>query len=49
MIGDFSGVRKAETDTMEQMVTNGVSPADTLAEAAKQSNEAIADYNERAG
>ena len=49
VIGDFTGVRKAETDAMEQMVTNGVSPADALAEAAKQSNEAIADYNERAG
>ena len=35
VIGDFAGVRKAEIDAMEQMVTNGVSPADALAEAAK--------------
>ena len=35
VIGDFAGVRKAETDAMEQMMTNGVSPADALAEARR--------------
>ena len=49
VIGDFAGVRKAETDAMEQMMTNGVAPADALAEAAKNANSAISDYNASAG
>ena len=49
MIGDFTGVRKAETDSMEAMVTNGISPEDALKQAADNSNKAITDYNERAG
>jgi len=49
VIGDFIGVRKAETDSMEAMVTNGISPEDALKQAADNSNKAITDYNERAG
>ena len=45
----IAGVRKAETDAMEQMMTNGVAPADALAEAAKNANSAISDYNASAG
>jgi sn-glycerol 3-phosphate transport system substrate-binding protein len=49
VIGAFTGVRDAETDAMEEMVTNGIAPDDALADAAKNSNDAISEYNERAG
>jgi sn-glycerol 3-phosphate transport system substrate-binding protein len=49
VIGDFTGVHKAEIDSMEAMVTNGISPEDALKQAADNSNKAITDYNERAG
>jgi sn-glycerol 3-phosphate transport system substrate-binding protein len=48
VIGDFTGVRRAEVDAMEQMITNGMPAEEALARAARESNEAITDYNERA-
>jgi sn-glycerol 3-phosphate transport system substrate-binding protein len=49
VIGDFTGVRDAVIDSMEQMVTNHVDPKDALDAAKKKSDDAIADYNSRAG
>jgi sn-glycerol 3-phosphate transport system substrate-binding protein len=49
VIGDFAGVKAAEIDALEAMVTNGISPEDALQQAADNSNKAITDYNERAG
>jgi sn-glycerol 3-phosphate transport system substrate-binding protein len=49
VIGDFAGVKTAVVDSFEQMVTNGVPPADALAQAKEDADAAITDYNERAG
>ncbi|MET1000818.1 MAG: ABC transporter substrate-binding protein [Acidimicrobiia bacterium] len=41
------GVRGAVIDALQAMLTEGVSPADALAQAAEEANAALEDYNSR--
>jgi sn-glycerol 3-phosphate transport system substrate-binding protein len=43
------GMRGAITDALSRMVNEGQSPADAIAQAAKESNDAIEEYNSRVG
>ncbi len=51
MIGPYGqageGVRGAVIDALQAMLTEGVSPADALAQAAEEANAALEDYNSR--
>jgi sn-glycerol 3-phosphate transport system substrate-binding protein len=49
VIGDYTGVRKAVSDALQAMVTQGVPPQQALDRAAKGANEAIEEYNARIG
>jgi len=49
VMGPFNAVETAIVDSMEQMLAKGTNPDTALANAAKQSNSLIADYNQRAG
>jgi sn-glycerol 3-phosphate transport system substrate-binding protein len=44
-----TGVRGAIIDALTRMLNDGVAPADAVAEAAKQSNAAMTEYNARVG
>jgi len=49
VIGDYQGVRDAVLDAEQAMLTQGVSPDQALARAAKDADAKIADYNSRVG
>jgi sn-glycerol 3-phosphate transport system substrate-binding protein len=49
LIGDYQGVRDAVRDGMLSMLTAGLSPAQALAKAQGEADDAIGAYNERVG
>jgi sn-glycerol 3-phosphate transport system substrate-binding protein len=49
VMGPFNAVETAIVDSMESMLAKGTNPDTALANAAKQSNSLISDYNQRAG
>jgi len=49
VIGDYVGVRKAVSDALSSMFSQGTDPAEALAQAAKGGDAAIEEYNARIG
>jgi sn-glycerol 3-phosphate transport system substrate-binding protein len=49
VIGDYQGVRDAVTRGLEAMLSGSLTPAEALAQAQAEADEAIADYNARVG
>jgi sn-glycerol 3-phosphate transport system substrate-binding protein len=49
LIGDYQGVRNAVADGLEQMVANGMSPANAAKFAENEADTAIDNYNSRIG
>ncbi len=49
VIGDYIGVRKAVSDALASMFSQGASPADALKQAAQAGDAAIEEYNARIG
>jgi sn-glycerol 3-phosphate transport system substrate-binding protein len=49
VIGDYQAVRDAVRDGLDRMLTQGQSPKDALAEAAREASKAIREFNARVG
>jgi sn-glycerol 3-phosphate transport system substrate-binding protein len=49
VIGDYQGVRDAVRDSLDRMLTEGLSPKEALAQAEQESTAVIQDYNARVG
>ena len=49
LIGDYQGVRDAVKDGLLSMLTGGLSPAQALAKAQSEADDAIGAYNDRVG
>lgn len=49
VIGPYAEVREAVVVGIERMLLQGTSPEDALSQAEQESNDAIADYNDRIG
>jgi sn-glycerol 3-phosphate transport system substrate-binding protein len=49
VIGDYLGVREAVQDAIAAMLTQGMSPEDAVAQAARDADAAIETYNSRVG
>lgn len=49
VIGDYQGVRDAVRDALQSMLSEGVAPADALANAKKAADAAIEEFNARIG
>jgi ABC-type glycerol-3-phosphate transport system substrate-binding protein len=47
VIGDYQGVRDAVRDGLDRMLTQGQSPKEALAQAAREATAAMTAYNER--
>jgi len=46
LIGNFVAIRDVITDAIEEVLVNGVDPAEALAAANEDANQLLADYNE---
>lgn len=49
VIGDYQGVRDSVRDALQSMLSEGVAPADALANAKKAADAAIEEFNARIG
>jgi sn-glycerol 3-phosphate transport system substrate-binding protein len=49
VVGDIAGVRAAVEDALTRMFLDDLAPADALAQATADANDAIAAYNQRVG